>query len=83
MNGNGVTGSASVAKQVLVDAGFTVASTANARKYTYATSIVYYKTGKETEAKFVNESLTGYVTELVNEDSVMGVYDVVIVIGAS
>ena len=83
LNGNGTTGSGSIAKQILVDAGFTVSSTANAKRYNYATSIVYYKTGKEAEATLVNESLSAYVTELVNEDSVMGVYDVVIVIGAT
>jgi len=83
LNGNGTTGSATVAKQVLIDAGFTVASTTNAKKYTYATSIVYYKTGKKAEAELVNSSLSAYKTELINEDSVMGIYDVIVLVGAT
>lgn len=81
LNGSGVTGAAATANQVLVDAGFTVSSTTNAKKFTYESTIIYYKTGKDAEANLVAETLSGYVTSVENEDSIMGTYDVIVVIG--
>lgn len=80
LNGNGVTNSAVVVKNTLVKAGFTVSAVANAKKFTYATTIIYYKTGKEAEAELVKTALAArsVTTELYDG---IGSYDLQVVVG--
>jgi len=81
LNGNGISGSANHVKTQLVTAGFTVDSVKNALKFTYQSSIIYYKTGKNAEADLVKNALTERQSELTNNDSVVGNYDIVVVVG--
>jgi len=80
LNGNGITNSAVVVKNALVKAGFSVSAVANAKKFTYATTIIYYKTGKEAEAELVKAALPtrSVTTELYNG---IGSYDLQVVVG--
>lgn len=80
LNGNGITNSAVVVKNILVKAGFTVSSVANAKRFTYPTTIVYYKTGKEAEAELVKEALStrSVTTELYDG---IGSLDLQVVVG--
>lgn len=81
LNGNGISGSANQVKTQLVAAGFTIDSVTNARKFTYQSSIIYYKTGKSAEAELVKSALSDRQCELSNSDSIVGNYDIVVVIG--
>lgn len=81
LNGNGISGSANIVKTQLVAAGFTVDSVKNALKFTYQSSIIYYKTGKSAEADLTKNALPDRQCELTNNDSVVGNYDIVIVVG--
>lgn len=81
LNGNGISGSANSVKTELVNAGFTVDSVTNAHKFTYQSSIIYYKTGKSAEADLVKNAIPDKKTELVNDDSIVGNYDIIVVIG--
>lgn len=81
LNGNGITGSASKVKDQLVAAGFSVDSVTNAYKFTYQTTIIYYKTGQSTEADAVKQALADRQTELTDDDEIVGNYDVVVVVG--
>lgn len=80
LNGNGISNSAVAVKNILVKAGFTVSSVANARKFTYPTTIVYYKTGKEAEAELVKDALStrSVTTELYDG---IGSLDLQVVVG--
>jgi hypothetical protein len=80
LNGNGISNSAVAVKNILVKAGFTVSSVANAKKFTYPTTIVYYKTGKEAEANLVKDALStrSVTTELYDS---IGTYDLQVVVG--
>lgn len=82
LNGSGVKNSAQAVSDQLTAAGFTILYTGNANKFTYQTSIVYFKTGKDAEANLVKESLTGRVVETEESNIVVGSkYDVVVVVG--
>lgn len=81
LNGNGVKGSAAAVKTQLVNAGFTVDSVKNALKFSYPSSIIYYKTGKSAEADLVKSTLADRQSELTNDDKIVGNYDIVIVVG--
>ncbi|OGD61972.1 hypothetical protein A2215_04435 [Candidatus Berkelbacteria bacterium RIFOXYA2_FULL_43_10] len=81
LNGNGVSGSAANVKSTLVTAGFTVSSVINAKKFTYASSIIYYKTGQDEEAALVKASLPSLVIELKNSDTLTTNYDIVVLVG--
>lgn len=83
LNGNGIKNSAANVKTELVTAGFTVARTTNARNFNYASSIIYYKTGKADEAALVKSSITEKQITLEENNTVAGDYDLVIVIGAT
>ncbi len=80
LNGNGISNSAVLVKNILVKAGFTVSSVTNAKKFTYPTTIVYYKTGKEAEAELVKDALStrSVTTELYDG---IGSLDVQVVVG--
>lgn len=81
LNGNGVAGDADKAKAILEAAGITVAATGNAKSFGYATTIVYYVTGKKDAADKVAAALTGYSVSEV-ENAVANGYDALVVIGA-
>lgn len=81
LNGNGISGSANNVKTQLVNAGFTVDSVKNAYKFTYQSSIIYYKTGKNAEADLVKSALSDHQCELINDDSIAKNYDIVVVVG--
>jgi hypothetical protein len=81
LNGNGISGSADLVSEQLKTAGFTVSKVANARKFSYATTIIYYKTGKNAEADLVKTVLTDRESSTENSDALVGSYDIVIVAG--
>lgn len=78
LNGTTVTGAAGKAKTVLEKAGFTVRTTGNASNQNYATTTVYYQTGRQAEADAVKAALTDYtVTE---QESSLAAPDMVLVV---
>jgi hypothetical protein len=81
LNGNGISRSAAGVKTTLESAGFTVSSVINAKKFTYASSIIYYKTGQDEEAALVKSSLPNLVIELENSDTLTSSYDIVVLVG--
>lgn len=81
LNGNGISGSARSVKDLLVQAGFTVDKVTNAYNFNYQSTIVYYKTGKITEANLVKDALTSRKCSTDNDDTVVGNYDIVVVVG--
>lgn len=81
LNGNGVAGDANKVKAILEAAGITVAATGNAKTFGYATTIVYYTTGKKDAADRVAAALTGYSVSTV-ENAVANGYDALVVVGA-
>lgn len=81
LNGNGTSGTASATKDNLVGAGFLVDKVTNARSFAYPTSIIYYKTGKEAEANLVKTALSTLTSEITNSDTIVGNYDIVVVVG--
>jgi len=82
LNGNGIKGSADTIRDQLVTAGFKVSRVTNAKNFNYATSIIYFKTGKDAEANIIKEILTNLQTTTQNSDSIVGDYDVIVVVGA-
>ncbi|MFA4996256.1 MAG: LytR C-terminal domain-containing protein [Patescibacteria group bacterium] len=82
LNGNGIKGSADTIRDQLITAGFKVSRVTNAKNFNYATSMIYFKTGKDAEANLVKETLTSLQTTTQNSDSIVGDYDVIVVIGA-
>lgn len=81
LNGNGVTGSADKVKSLLVTTGYTVSKVTNAKKFTYPDTLIYYKTGQEIVATDIKATLVGYQTTLENSDTIVGTYDIVIIVG--
>lgn len=81
LNGNGVAGSADAVAATLKTAGFAPAKSGNANKFTYASSIIYYKTGEEDSANLVKAALPNLATTLTPSDSITGIYDVLVVVG--
>ena len=81
LNGNGITGSADKVKSLLATAGYTVAKVTNAKKFTYPDTLIYYKTGQEAVATDIKATLVGYQTTTENSDTVVGSYDIVVIVG--
>jgi cytoskeletal protein RodZ len=81
LNGNGIRYSASSVVTTLTKAGFKVSRTANAKKFSYATTIIYFKTGQEEAAKAVAAALSTRQVSTELDDAVAGTYDVVVVVG--
>lgn len=81
LNGNGISGSAGTVKDLLVQAGFTVDKVANANSFKYEKTIIYFKTGKNAEAELIKNSLSSRQCEISNDDSIVGNYDIVVVVG--
>jgi len=81
LNGNGIAGSADKVAAILKTAGFLPAKSANAKKFTYPQTLIYYKTGQEEAANLVKDALPDLTTTLQNSDSIVGAYDVIVVTG--
>jgi cytoskeletal protein RodZ len=81
LNGNGVSGSANIVTQTLTTAGFTVAKTTNAARYTYTKTYIYFKTGKDAEAALVAAALSSRQTTTEVSDTIAKSYDIVVVVG--
>lgn len=81
LNGNGVSGSAASVKSTLESAGYTIDIVKNAASFSYATTIIYYKTGKSAEATELTTTLSGRTTSTEISDSIAGKYDIVVVVG--
>lgn len=81
LNGNGIAGSADKVAAILKTAGFLPAKSANARKFTYPQTLIYYRTGQEEAANLVKVALPALTTTLQNSDSIVGTYDVIVVTG--
>ncbi|MCX6808526.1 MAG: LytR C-terminal domain-containing protein [Candidatus Berkelbacteria bacterium] len=81
LNGNGITGSAAKVVTALKAAGFKIAKTTNAKRFTYTKTEIYYKTGKIDAANAVATALSSRQTELVEDSTTAGIYDVVVVVG--
>lgn len=79
-NGSGVSGSAAKVTAQLVADGFNVVSTGNATSYNFSTTIVYYKSGKETEANMVKDALSNRSVSIELSSSLKS-YDVLVVVG--
>lgn len=81
LNGNGVSGSADKVRDQLVSAGFTVSKVANAKKFTYASTYIYYKTGATSSMELVKAALSTRTCIAELSDSLSAGYDVVVVVG--
>ncbi|MFA6963629.1 MAG: LytR C-terminal domain-containing protein [Patescibacteria group bacterium] len=81
LNGNGVTGRAATVSSLLTTAGFKITSTTNAKKFTYATTIIYFHEGKQAEANLVKDALPTYSVTTVMDNTVVGTSDLVVVVG--
>lgn len=82
LNGNGVPGAAQKAADVLAAANIPVASTANAKKFSYSATMVYYPTGKKDEATLVANALSASYSTQLEENAVADGYDALVVVGA-
>jgi len=83
LNGSGVTGAANKVSTLAKAAGFTVASTGNAKSYTYATTQVLYRNAslKDFATQLAN-ALTGYTTSIKEDAATVGAAgDLVIIVG--
>lgn len=81
LNGNGTVGSADKVATTLRTNGFTVSKVANARKFTYLKTYIYYRTGAESYMELVKTFLTDRVCLSEKSDSITSGYDLVIVVG--
>ena len=83
LNGNGVTGDAKKFKEQLATLGYSVDKVGNATVQTYATSQIYYKTGKLSEAELIKSEISDRKFEISQKnDSFIGAgYDILILIG--
>jgi len=81
LNGNQRTGEAAALKDKMEKDGFKIASVGNAKSI-YQTTIIYYKTGKQSQAQLVKDFIgTSYQTSLEENSELVGTADVLIVLG--
>lgn len=81
LNGNGISNSADSIRDTLVNAGYVIEKVANAKSFSYTKTYIYYKTGKEAEANNIKTVLSGRTCTLDNADSIVGSYDIIVVVG--
>ena len=81
LNGNGISGSADKVKATLVESGFTVSKVANAKKFTYTSTYIYYKTGAEASMELVKAALSDRTCVTQKSDPITTGYDIVVVLG--
>lgn len=82
LNGNGISKSADKLKAELVSLGFKISRVGNASNFNYTDTIIYYKTGKESEAGLIESSIKSHPVLKEKNDTITGSYDAVIVLGA-
>jgi len=80
LNGNGIKGSAQTVADLLNTSGFKVGKATNANSFSYAQTIIYYKTGKTEELELVKKTLAKSVLEELN-NTLTGNNDILIVVG--
>jgi hypothetical protein len=78
LNGTTTAGAAARMRQQLERAGFTVRTTGNARNQNYATTIIYYQTGRQAEAEAVRDAIGGQNVNI--EQSSLADPDMVLVV---
>lgn len=83
LNGGGVPGAASLMKAFLEEKGYTVESTGNTKEYTYTSTVVQVKAGKEAQKTMLTDDLkVDYTleasTEAVASDAA---YDAIVIVG--
>lgn len=83
LNGNGTAGTAEKTKQALETAGYKVSKVANAKTFSYKTSYIYFKNGKDSQANEIKSLLSNLSITLEKSDSIVGNYDIVVVVGKS
>lgn len=82
LNGSGIKSSAKTVADTLTAAGFTITSTGNARSFSYQTTYIYYKTGKEAEANLVKSAIADRAAEIKESNTIVGTKnDIVVVVG--
>ncbi|MCX6812754.1 MAG: LytR C-terminal domain-containing protein [Candidatus Berkelbacteria bacterium] len=83
LNGSGIKNSAASVSSELTTAGFTtVTNSGNARSFSYSSTVVYFKTGKDVEADLVKTALPDQTVTATESNSVVGAnYDIVVVVG--
>jgi len=81
LNGNGISNSADSVKKTLINAGYTIDKVANAKSFSYTKTYIYHKTGKEKEANAIQIVLSGRNCIIEKSDSIVGTYDIIVVVG--
>lgn len=83
LNGNGTPKDAKKYQSILTSAGFDVDKVGNASKQNYEVGIIYYLSGKKTQAELVQKTLSGKTFTLEEEDSSMvgKGYDILVLLG--
>lgn len=81
LNGNGIKGSADSVGDELTKAGFKVSKVANAQKFTYSDTYIYYKSDKEESANLVKNTLSSRTCITEKSDTLTTGYDIVVVVG--
>lgn len=81
LNGNGIKGSAAGVTSLIIAAGYTVSHTGNALKFSYTSTLIYYKTGKSSVATDIKSVLSDRTCELLEDNTIAGKYDIVVVVG--
>lgn len=81
LNGNGISGSADKVRDLLIADGFLISKVANAKKFTYTSTYIYYKTGAEASMELVKAALSSRTCVAQKSDPITTGYDIVIVVG--
>ncbi len=83
LNGGGVAGAASKMKAFLEEKGYVVDSTGNTKEYTYNSTVVQVKAGKETQKTMLTDDLkVDYVLEASLEAVASdAAYDAIVIVG--
>lgn len=83
LNGGGVAGAATKMKTFLEGKGYTVDSTGNTKEYTYTSTVVQVKTGKDAIKTLLTDDLKGDYTLETSTESVASesAYDAIVIVG--
>lgn len=83
LNGGGVAGAASKMKTFLEDKGYKVDSTGNTKEYTYTSTVIQVKTGKDALKTLLSDDLKGDYTLEASTESVDAdaQYDAIVIVG--
>lgn len=81
LNGNGINGAADAITNQLVNAGYTVSKTANAKSFSYQKTYIYYAADKEAEATAIKNILTSKEIEIEQSEALTKTYNIIVVVG--